>query len=89
MTVIFIQVPIVNTLQTKALTQMPFYWINPLEDGALEQVDLAIEKGFVAFKMICRDYLPGCNKSMDVLERIAQRGKSDEVVNKVIPLVGQ
>jgi len=57
-------------------TLFPFYWINPLEDDALEQIDLAIEKGFVAFKMICRDYLPGCNKSMDVLERIAQRGKS-------------
>ncbi len=57
-------------------TLYPFYWINPLEDGALEQVDLAIEKGFVAFKMICRDYLPGCQKSMDVLEKIAQRGKS-------------
>ena len=57
-------------------TLYPFYWINPLEDDAIEQVDLAIEKGFVAFKMICRDYLPGCQKSMDVLEKIAQRGKS-------------
>ena len=31
---------------------MPFFWINPLEENALEQVDIAIEKGFDAFKMI-------------------------------------
>lgn len=56
-------------------TLFPFYWINPLEDGALEQVDLAVKKGFSGFKMICSNYYPGCKESMDVLEKIAAVNK--------------
>lgn len=54
----------------------PFFWINPLDDDAVNQVDVAIEKGFVAFKMIPSNYNVSCQKSMDVIERIAARGKS-------------
>lgn len=53
----------------------PFYWINPLEEGALQQVDLAVKRGFAGFKMICSNYYPGCRESMDVLEKIASHNK--------------
>ncbi|MBD5168757.1 MAG: hypothetical protein HDT20_01285 [Oscillibacter sp.] len=53
----------------------PFYWINPLEDGAAEQVQQAVDAGFDGFKMICSNYYPGCNQSMDVLQKIAESGK--------------
>ena len=56
-------------------TLYPFFWINPLESDALDQVDLAIQKGFIGFKMICSNYDPGCSQSMSVLEKIANAGK--------------
>lgn len=56
-------------------TLFPFFWINPLDEDALEQVDLAVEMGFDAFKIMGRDHLPGCQQSMDVLEKIAKTGK--------------
>lgn len=56
-------------------TLFPFYWINPLEDSALEQVDMAVERGFLGFKMICSNYYPGCRESMDLLQKIASVGK--------------
>ena len=56
-------------------TLYPFYWINPLEDSALEQVDTAVKKGFIGFKMICSEYNVGCTKSMETLERIASYKK--------------
>ena len=56
-------------------TLFPLYWINPLEDDALEQVDMAVERGFLGFKMICSNYHPGCRESMDLLEKIASVNK--------------
>ena len=57
-------------------TLFPFFWIDPMEEDALSQVDLAVEKGFVAFKMIPSTYNVGCQKSLDVIEKIASRGKA-------------
>ena len=54
----------------------PFYWINPLDEDALFQVDKAIEMGYVAFKIICFDFYPSDKRCMDVCEKIAQRGKA-------------
>lgn len=56
-------------------TLYPFYWIDPLEEDALQQVDLAVKLGFWGFKMICSNYDPGCRESMDVLEKISVTGK--------------
>lgn len=53
----------------------PFYWVNPLDEDALAQIDRAVTLGFDGFKMICSNYDPGCRESMDVLERIAQYDK--------------
>ena len=56
-------------------TLFPFYWIDPLEEGAAEQVDLAVKAGFDGFKIICSHFYPGCQQSMDLLEKISAAGK--------------
>jgi predicted TIM-barrel fold metal-dependent hydrolase len=56
-------------------TLFPYYWINPLESDALDQVQLASDLGFDGFKMICSRYDPGCPESMKVLEKIASLNK--------------
>lgn len=53
----------------------PFFWINPLEEGALEQVDIAVEKGYDAFKMIPTFYRIDSDEAMAVIEKIASVGK--------------
>lgn len=54
----------------------PFYWINPTDTDALLQVDKAIEAGYVAFKIICFDFYPYDKRCLDVVEKIAERGKA-------------
>lgn len=49
----------------------PFYWITPNEENAMEQVDEAIKRGFVAFKMIPSDYEIGDKKTLDLISKIA------------------
>ena len=56
-------------------TVYPFYWINPVADGAVELVDLAVEKGMFGFKCLPGRYFPGDLKAMPVYERIAKAGK--------------
>lgn len=56
-------------------TLFPFYWINPLEADAVAQVDRAVDAGIMGFKMICSEYMPGDQRVMDVLERIARKDK--------------
>lgn len=56
-------------------TLFPFYWIDPMDEYALIQVEDAIEKGFVGFKMICSHYPVTCHESMDVLRLIAANNK--------------
>lgn len=56
-------------------TLFPFFWIDPTDEDALCQVDLAVKRGFVAFKMIPSTYSVASQKALDVIERIARAGK--------------
>lgn len=53
----------------------PFFWIDPTEDDAIDQVDLAVEKGVKGFKVICYHFFPGEDKAMKTYEKIASYGK--------------
>ena len=53
----------------------PFYWIDPIEEDAEEQVDMAVRMGIKGFKVICCKHYPGDMTAMKVYKKIAASGK--------------
>ena len=56
-------------------TLYPVYWINPIDENALDQVDMAIESNICGFKVICGDFYPSDQRAMAVYNRISAANK--------------
>jgi len=53
----------------------PFFWVDPIEKDACEQVALAVDRGVMGFKVICSQHTPGDKRAMPVYRAIAKAGK--------------
>lgn len=50
----------------------PVYWIDPTETDALVQVDLAVSRGIMAFKVICDHFYPGDVRAIKAFRAITE-----------------
>ncbi|MCL2775720.1 MAG: hypothetical protein FWD71_20600 [Oscillospiraceae bacterium] len=53
----------------------PFFFIDPTEPDALEQVELAGRKGILGFKVICSSHFPCDERALPVYHKIAELNK--------------
>ena len=56
-------------------TLFPFYWINPLDEDAVEQVDDAVKAGIDGFKIINSFTYPSDSRVMAICRRAAELDK--------------
>lgn len=53
----------------------PFFFINPVCEDAIEQIDYAIEKGIRGFKVICNKFYPNDPRCLEAIDYIAKNNK--------------
>ena len=53
----------------------PVFWVDPMESDAEQQINIAVERGVMGFKVICNNYYPSDKKAMAVFRAIAQKQK--------------
>ncbi len=53
----------------------PFFWIDPLEQNADQQVERACRAGVTGFKIVCDTYYPKESDVMEIMGQIAEMGK--------------
>lgn len=53
----------------------PILWVHPHEENILSKIDDAVSRGVMGFKMICSDYYVYEDKSLKLLEKIAEANK--------------
>ena len=53
----------------------PFYWIDPTEPDATDQVAMALERGVNGFKVICNHFFCGDERALPVFKEIANANK--------------
>lgn len=62
--------------RTRGSTDLyPFFWIDPMERDAGEQVREACNRGVMGFKVICGQFYPYDDRPMEIFRAIARAGK--------------